>query len=539
MPPVPTPLPARPPDPAPPPDARGPALRDAEHRRTLRLRLRTRAFWIPLVLLLAITLPHLGQGGFRTDTGRYAAVGLQAWDRLLDHHDPQGFWSLSRQPDNPYWNKPPLTFWIHGLALRLADDLGLATPSGPHALLVARLPTVLAAAIVLLATIAAVRAFHGPGVAVTVGLVLATSYGFFNRVREISLDMWQAALLTAALALAAHAARRNSARLTILIGLPIGLALLVKPFMALLTLPILAAWLAIAGPRRLIPWLAGSLLLAALVAAPWHTAMLLAHGQAFTDQYLGREVIARAQGLLNSEPWWYYLRELATKYWPWLALLPPALWLMRTKPARRPAGLILALLWAAVWLVLLSAFSDKRPRYLLMAFPAFAWLAGWALSTLTPARLRRRNSRTIEWLPVALAAVAIAFAMLLPAPAVRRLHRGEGPEWPAVFAALDSIDPPPTLAFDRLGDNEQARWYLRHRVWPAAVGTPSLPTRDAVPPGTLILDQFQRLDDARAIPPGERLVWLYPEPSSTDPPALEGFLRLTERLPDHISPDLN
>ena len=38
---------------------------------------RARPYVVPAVLLLTFTLPHLHQGAFRQDTGRYAAVGVQ------------------------------------------------------------------------------------------------------------------------------------------------------------------------------------------------------------------------------------------------------------------------------------------------------------------------------------------------------------------------------------------------------------------------------------------------------------------------------
>src|SRR5687767_7527832 len=102
--------------------------------------LRARIYILPALALLAVTLPHLEQGDFRTDTGWYSAIGLQAW-RTGE------LWTLYGEPGQPYFNKPPLAFWVHGLALRLL---------GPS-VLAARLPTVLAGLGCVLATVGIVR----------------------------------------------------------------------------------------------------------------------------------------------------------------------------------------------------------------------------------------------------------------------------------------------------------------------------------------------------------------------------------------------
>jgi 4-amino-4-deoxy-L-arabinose transferase-like glycosyltransferase len=67
---------------------------------------------LPIAWLLAVTVPHLDQGDFRRDTGRYAAVGLYMWSggSLLQPH---------LNPETPYFNKPPLGLWIHGAVLKL------------------------------------------------------------------------------------------------------------------------------------------------------------------------------------------------------------------------------------------------------------------------------------------------------------------------------------------------------------------------------------------------------------------------------------
>src|ERR1700704_1271103 len=133
-----------------------------------------RPYLIPILLLLAFTLPHLEQGEFRRDTVRYAAVGLNMWrsDSLLVPY---------LNSEKPYFNKPPMAFWIHGLALKIF---------GPR-LAAARAPSILAAIGVVIFSMLSVRNLATRREAVVSGIVLASTYEFFRRTREISLDFWQ------------------------------------------------------------------------------------------------------------------------------------------------------------------------------------------------------------------------------------------------------------------------------------------------------------------------------------------------------------
>src|SRR5262245_36161569 len=122
-----------------------------------------RLIWLPCLLLLCVTLPHLGQGDFRKDTGRYAAVGLYMWsggDFLAPH--------LS--PDQPYFNKPPLALWIHGLVLKI---FGISVEA-------ARVPSVAAALGVVALSVLTVRRLASRPEALVSGLVLALTYEFFR-----------------------------------------------------------------------------------------------------------------------------------------------------------------------------------------------------------------------------------------------------------------------------------------------------------------------------------------------------------------------
>ena len=195
-------------------------------------------YLLPLLILLAVTLPHLNQGEFRRDTVVYAAVGRYMWDggSLIVPH---------LGPEKLYLHKPPLPLWIHGAFLKIF---------GAN-LIAARLPSILAAAGVIGFNILAVRNLATRREAITSGIVLALTYEFFRRTREISLDLWQLLFIMAAVWLVTAAIRNARTVPVVLGGIPIGLALMCKPLVALCILPIFAIWLAIARRAHLIHWL--------------------------------------------------------------------------------------------------------------------------------------------------------------------------------------------------------------------------------------------------------------------------------------------
>jgi len=408
--------------------------------RTLKL------YLIPIVLLLAVTLPKLGQGDYRRDTVRYAAVGHYMWNggSLLAPYF---------NPETPYFNKPPLALLIHGWFLK---QFGVSVAN-------ARIPSVLAAVGVLVFSMLACRQFGSRAEAVTSGIVLALTYQFFRRTREISLDFWQLFFVMLAVYCVAFAIRRNYARAVLLSGIPIGLALLCKPMNALVTIPIFAAWLVVTRRSGLIAWLVlGALPLAVAVAAPWHFAMYAQFGAQFTNQYFGHEVVDRARGLLVQEPLHFYAASIAASYWPWAAAVGFALSRKSSgcRPARRSPRL-LGGIWAIALLVALTAFPDKKENYALPLYPMLSWIAAWGLCRIPWRQLRDWYRRGLVWLLPASAA-ALLIVSLLPI----QLQRGPPEKWTRLmnWMQANNVDIS-RLAWSELDRNTICYFYLRTGVW--------------------------------------------------------------------------
>jgi 4-amino-4-deoxy-L-arabinose transferase-like glycosyltransferase len=406
---------------------------------------------LPCLLLLCCTVPHLEQGDFRRDTGRYAAVGLYMWT-----HGPPGVPYLD--PETPYFNKPPLATAIHGLFLKTF---------GVH-LVVARIPSILAALGVVILSVLTLRLLASRTEALVSGLVLATTYEFFRRTREISLDFWQLFFVMLAVYVGVRSLKRGSTAGLLLAGVPIGLALLCKPLVALAILPVLAIWAAIMGrPRAAVLLLTGTLAVALIVAAPWHLYMWSLFGTAFTRQYFGHEVLSRVQGKIRENPFSYYFVGLAKAYWPWLLAVVWAIWARWFRPEqpyrRRFRDItLLASVWIGCLLLMLSCFPDKKPNYALPLYPVLSWLAAAGLCRLPWRKLRTWRSRQFSGLAPATASVLVLLSVL-----PIRFQAPPDKDWQALFAWLNEQQiAPDAVRHQNLSPDLLGYYYLRTGIFP-------------------------------------------------------------------------
>jgi 4-amino-4-deoxy-L-arabinose transferase-like glycosyltransferase len=160
-----------------------------------------------------------------------------------------------------------------------------------------------------------------------------------------------------------------------------------------------------------------SLLALAVVAVPWHHAMLIRHGLPFWNELFGdnhwrRMVIGRHGDRGSFE---YFLRELGYGLLPWVAVAPAALgWaVMRGRPdaagapspeeVRRQGIIWLGAIWFVSAYAIVSVSMTKFHHYVLPAIPGLAIVIGCFLDDL----IRRRAVRT------AAASVIVGIPLLL------------------------------------------------------------------------------------------------------------------------------
>jgi len=184
-----------------------------------------------------------------------------------------------------------------------------------------------------------------------------------------------------------------------------GLAVLAKG-LAGLGLPVIVfvAYLAFTGNWRRLKrpqmryGIIVSLVACALVAVPWHHAMLIRHGGAFWNELFGdnhwrRLVIGRHGDRGTFE---YFVRELGYGLLPWIALVPAAFgWaVLRTKPGagagagdeevetRKQDIIRLGAIWFVAGYALVSMSMTKFHHYVLPAIPGMAIVVGCFLDEL-------------------------------------------------------------------------------------------------------------------------------------------------------------
>ena len=146
-----------------------------------------------------------------------------------------------------------------------------------------------------------------------------------------------------------------------------------------------------------------ALLGCAVVAVPWHHAMLVRHGMPFWNELYGdnhwrRMVLGRHGDRGTFE---YFIRELGFGFFPWIALAPSALAWVAMRPFRR-AGVPLdeatrrrqEIFWlGAIWFVaayaLVSMSMTKFHHYILPAVPGLAMAVGCFLDDVLERKLGR------------------------------------------------------------------------------------------------------------------------------------------------------
>jgi 4-amino-4-deoxy-L-arabinose transferase-like glycosyltransferase len=375
-----------------------------------------------LLVLLApsvTVLLRFWETDLRRDEVLYAAVAKG----IGVHRD----WLNLYIGDDPYWNKPPLSFWLAAAAYRV---FGLSTFS-------ARLFTVLFTVLSCLALYLLARRLFGQRTALLSALVFATTPRIIGTGTTFNHDSPVIFFTLVSTVLYVRCAARPDFRDALLAGASWGLAVMTKGAFGLLGPFVLVVYAGVHGRWRLLtsgPILA-SVAVAAAVCLPWHVYQVAHWGTPFLSNYLGREIVERMAGRLwPDQRMDSYAMELIRDDWPWIAftLVGAAVALARGRRGDRDA--LFALAWAAGYFLLLHLSTFQRGQYLMHLYPPAAILAALALERFLPERWLAAVPRTAA---VALAATAVVLA-LLPFP----IHGKMAPEVKALRPVLDRLMAP-------------------------------------------------------------------------------------------------
>jgi len=348
-----------------------------------------------LLLVLAFFSIFFRLGGAPMQRWDEARLALNAAE-LLENKQ----WLVTTYHNQPdLWNtKPPLMIWLQALSMRALGYSELAV----------RLPAALAAlATVLLVFFASSRPTRIPLVGWLAAVILLSSPGFVTLHVARTGDYDALLVLWTTLGLLAfyHYFTTESKRALWLTGAAFTLAVLTKGVAGLLGLPALAIAAASSGQLRPLLrqrsfWLVmacstlavGSYYVARELAAPGYL-------QAVWENELGGRALHDLEAHHESLVWYWNL-VAEKKFSCWLALAVVGLLLSLRQPKSTPEHrlALLAGLWSAWYLVLLSVIQTKLTWYDAPIYPALSLIA--ALGVVLLARAAAAQFRLPSFKPV-------------------------------------------------------------------------------------------------------------------------------------------
>jgi 4-amino-4-deoxy-L-arabinose transferase-like glycosyltransferase len=305
-----------------------------------------------LAALLLLYLFKLGSVGFGLDPDepRYASIGREMAQ--------SGDWITPRLYGSAWFEKPPLLYWMTAAATKL----GLRDEWA------ARLPVALLSLAFLAFFYSLLEREFNSRVALLATAILGISAGWIGYSFVAVTDLPVAATVNAAALIALFDTRRRTAAGWIA-GVLLGFSILAKAFLPVaLFSPI---WLVARGKRLAI--MAGAI----LIAGPWHLLVWLRNGAAFWNVYFWQQQVGRfnSTALQHGQPFWFYIPLLLLGLFPWTPLFP----LLARRKIYDDVRVSSLVIWIALELVFLSAFTNKLPGYLLSLLPAAAIVLAIAL----------------------------------------------------------------------------------------------------------------------------------------------------------------
>jgi 4-amino-4-deoxy-L-arabinose transferase-like glycosyltransferase len=336
--------------------------------------------------LLALGTMLLASWSFFHDLG---GGSLNDWDeatygQIAREMNERRDWLTLFWNGEQFFDKPPLVFWLMAFGLKHLDVPELAVRWAPA----------LAGLLAIGLTGLLGHYLFNAGTGIVAALLLTIGSSKQGTLVGIARHGMLDAPFTALTvwALIHFWLGRSDRRHWWLLGLPIGLAILVRGIGVVTIFLVIGGSLValrLAGERIASQqWraLAAGLLLAAVIAVPWHLAETVRHGAAFLRGYIllhATKMTTEQQGAVRD--WEFYLPIVrrALPGWWWLA--PPALafagW--RAMRGRDPRALFL-LVWALVPLTFYSVAATQLPWYVMPILPALALLAAWLVWQAMP-----------------------------------------------------------------------------------------------------------------------------------------------------------
>ncbi len=325
-------------------------------------------FWICIALISLLLFAALGSIPLTSlNEGRRALVVQEMFQ--------QQHWLIPTLNGELYLAKPPLLYW---LALAISHVLGQVSE------LSLRLPSAIAAGLVLILTYRAGRQYFSPLVAILAMLLLAANLEFALLARRAEIEMLLTLFCFGAWLSFMQFIQQQTQRALLLSYLLLALAVLTKGPVALLfvSLPALVYGLlnrdkaVLAYFTNLPAWC-----LFILVAGTWYLLVSWQLGFDIWGAIIQHDMLDKVQSETSAKPVFSYLAWLLLDFYLLLFLLfwPKPNFYQQLK--QHSAGKLLAL-GAIVPLLMFSSFANKHGKYLLPIYPLLALLLAWQISLI-------------------------------------------------------------------------------------------------------------------------------------------------------------
>jgi 4-amino-4-deoxy-L-arabinose transferase-like glycosyltransferase len=307
----------------------------------------------------------------------YAETGkLMAWSH--------GFaaWWTPHYNGQMWFDKPPVTYWIVGLSMKL---LGVSE-------FAARLPMALAGLALIWVTARLTHRLYPQSksapvwAALSIGscgeslvlshacvtdilFVLSLSVALLNVWEWMAVSRWKPILWS---------------------GVAVGVGVMIKGPVAIVLIGALLL-LTTAANRQIARFFSAqvwlSLLLALAIAAPWYLSMVAIHGQYFVQSFLEAQNVTRyltAEHSTTASPF-FFIPVLLAGFMPWTFALIPALVTSFQRARSGEIGDRLAVIWIALVFVFFSASQSKLVTYIYPLYPLAAAVTGfWIAECMKP-----------------------------------------------------------------------------------------------------------------------------------------------------------
>jgi 4-amino-4-deoxy-L-arabinose transferase-like glycosyltransferase len=178
----------------------------------------------------------------------------------------------------------------------------------------------------------------------------------------------------------------------LLLGLPLGMALLTRSVIGFIALGIIVAHLFLTRRSKLLwsPWLISGVVLAVALPSLWFISQCQLHGTASIVSHL-LFVISKIHVASESprSTIFNYPVALLKYYWPWLPFLLVGLWMAFRAARQKNQAASLLLIWVLLVFLPFSLVQTRYPRYIMPVFPAFSIVSAIALDRLIPPAHRK------------------------------------------------------------------------------------------------------------------------------------------------------